>query len=179
MELITVTEIINNLSVGLAALIGSGWAVYTFLLARTHVWNLQLKVEHDVVSYQDDRCLVIIKVLLKNVGKVRVKPGLKGCRVSAKRIPHNWSSGIVVDWESLKGKLILDNVDIIARRNNASYPLYEIEPGTEYQEILPIVFNSGDFIMMQTRFWWEDDKDFITNYHIFEVCIKNKGKTHT
>lgn len=158
----------SKLATTLALLIGGGWAVYKFRVLRMTVWNLQVRVDANALPYRDELKLVCFTVFLTNIGKVKVLPGSKGCTITIREVPPALLVHEELKWEDCRP--LISATDIIARRfENPAVPGYEIEPGTEYQEIASFILAPRGIVMVETRFWWKDDRDTITNYRFVDL----------
>jgi hypothetical protein len=94
---------------------------------------------------------------------------MKGCTVSVKAFRRYLPKGGILQWKDGE-ETPISNIDIIKRRNSSGdYPSYEIEPKSEYKELIGVVMDDSDLIMIETRFWWKDNKDTITNYRIVDL----------
>jgi len=70
-----ISQIFQNIAVGLAAIIGGVggiWAIYRWLIERGHETSLEIDLDSTCTVYRNDLYLVFIDVSLKNVGKVRL-----------------------------------------------------------------------------------------------------------
>jgi len=170
-EAIEYADLINKLVASIAILGAGAWALWTFVLRREGVWNLQLTISPTDLPYGPGFRLLLIRVDLKNVGKVKITPGSKGCRVSVRKLPKDARAGEVLERD--RGELLVEDVDILEHyRENGGYAGYEIEPGCEYHELMTVIVPEGDILVIKGRFWWKENSDAIT-----EHCVTRVGKT--
>ena len=135
-------DLANKALTSLAILIAAGWALWRFVLHREAVWNLLLQVSAKVVAYNKRRSLLLLKVTLKNIGRVKIMPGAKGCCVSVSQLPKNCATGSVIQRSAMR--CILSDVDVLRHyRRNGGYPRYVIEPSCEYHEYETLVVVPG------------------------------------
>ena len=170
-EAIEYADFINKLLTSIAIVGAGGWALWTFVLRREGVWNLQLNISPTDLPYGPGSRLLLITVNLKNVGKVKITPGSKGCRVSVRKLPNDLKAGEVLERD--RGELLVGDVDILEHyREKEGYAGYEIEPGCEYHELISVVVPEGDIFVIKATFWWKENSDAIT-----EHCVTRVGKT--
>ena len=70
-----ISQIIQNIVVSVAAIIGGGggiWAIYRWRKERGHETSLEIDLDSTSTVYGNDLYLVFIDVSLKNAGKVRL-----------------------------------------------------------------------------------------------------------
>jgi hypothetical protein len=159
-------ELASKILTALGLLAGGIWALFTFVLFRSAVGNLQLTIHPQVIKYRGDLRIVLINVTLKNVGKVKIKAGSGGCRLWVWRLPDSRNHGECLELNS--GEALLDNVDLLAQYDRR-FP-YEIEPGAEYHEFGNLVVQAGDVLSMKTTFFFGSiDEDAITEYRLAYV----------
>jgi hypothetical protein len=140
----------------LALLAGGIWALFTFVLFRTAIANLQLAISPELIKYRGNLRVTLINVTLRNVGKVKITAGQAGCRLWVRRLPANLAHGQSLDLEA--GESLIDGVDLLAKYDK-EFP-YEIEPGSEYHEFGNLVARTGDLLSITVTFYLgklEDD----------------------
>jgi hypothetical protein len=178
-------DMLNKLVTTVAIVVGGFWALWIFVISRAGQWNLQLTVSPCDLPYGEGLRLLQVGVGLKNVGKIKITPGRKGCTVAVRRFDRGLSLGASLHWE--QGKPVIENVDILQvyRQQDGSYSEYEIEPGAEYRESLNVVVPEDTVLMIETTFWSnkkkpmkqqeqnasvEDDFDSIPDYCVFQTA---------
>ncbi len=90
-------DILSKLFTSVGVLAAGLWALFTFVLFRTAVGNLQITVSPEVIEYRGLLRLALVNVTLCNVGKVKIKAGPAGCRFSVWKLPTNCDMGKVLD----------------------------------------------------------------------------------
>jgi len=148
-------ELANSVLTSLAVFGAGMWALFTFVIFRTGVTNLEIRIATDAVPYGSGKHLVVVTVGLKNVGKVRVTPGRQGCRLWVFRLPIDVPAGSLLPLSG--GEPLVDGHDLIGGYD-PSAP-YEIEPGTEYHEMGAVVANDGDVLGIRVTFYLGDRID--------------------
>jgi hypothetical protein len=150
----------------LALLAGGIWALFTFVLFRTAIENLQLSISPELIKYHGNLRVALINVTLRNVGKVKITAGQAGCRLWVRKLPTNLMHGESLDLEA--GDSLVDGVDLLANYDKA-FP-YEIEPGSEYHEFGNLVAAAGDLLSIRATFYLgalEDDA--ISEYRLVYI----------
>jgi hypothetical protein len=148
-------DLANKILTSLGVFAAGIWALFTFVIFRTGVTNLEMTLTTDVLPYRDELRLVIVTVALKNVGKVRVTPGESGCRMWVRQLSTDEPAGSTLDLD--RGEVLVDSHDLIGRYDPASP--YEIEPGTQYNEIGTVVAAAGDVLGVKVTFFLGDRID--------------------
>jgi hypothetical protein len=166
-----ITEYVGlvNKAVTTFAIVAAGaWAYWRYVLHRENIWNLEMTVQAEHLPYTVDSALLIIKLSLKNVGKVKIMPGPSGCRVSTRKVPQGIKPGQLVTWE--KSEPVIEEIDVLRHyRIGEGYPDYEIEPGCEYHEGESLVVDKGSVYLVKAEFWWKKDADSIEEYAVVEI----------
>ena len=161
-------ELVNKSVTTLAIVVAGAWAYWRYILHRERIWNLEMTLQAEHLNYSVDSELLIIKLKLKNVGKVKIMPGPSGCRVSCRKVPHNVGLGQVVEWK--KCDPVIDEIDILRHyRISGGYPKYEIEPGCEYHESETLVVQKKCVYLLKAEFWWKRDADSIEEYGVIQI----------
>ncbi len=86
-------DLVNKIATSLGLFIGGVWALFTFVLFRASVTDLQLTILPEVIDYRHNLRIVLINVSLKNVGKVVIRAGSAGCACSVWKLPTDLSAG--------------------------------------------------------------------------------------
>lgn len=161
------------------------WALWSLVVTRAWVWNLQISVQPKDYAYGSLR-LLVLRIGLKNIGKVRISPSPNGCRITVREIPSGKNIGTRL--EPAAGLILLPEVDILRTwwRDDIGYANYEIEPGCEYHEILNVVVEPGKLLEVKVVFNWQGmfpipffdfrrrrlrwgETDQLPEYHIVQV----------
>jgi hypothetical protein len=175
-----IVDVVQKL-VTVAAIVTAGiWALYTFILQRTGIWNLELTVTPEIVQYTPKDKLLYVAVTLKNVGKVRVTPGKNGCQLSVRRLSTNAAAGTVLATESPTnrvvrwqeaGEPVITDVDMLRHYDPGTY---QLEPGVAYHEMEAVVLPQGSFYLVKVSFWaGENDSDVVTEYRMIGASQKH------
>ena len=77
-----IVDVISKVVTTLAILAGAVWALFTYVLYKIGANNLLMTLDSEAVTYRDNLRVVVIRVTLKNVGRVRVLAGSGGCTLS-------------------------------------------------------------------------------------------------
>jgi len=135
-------------------------------------------ISPEVILYNENLRLLLINLGLKNMGKVKIMPGSKGCRISVRKLPKDAKAGEILTWEE-GGEIIIDEIDILSRYWRQSterrmaiyggYWNYEIEPNCEYHECVPLVVSKRELLIIKAEFWWKRNLDSIPEYRVILV----------
>jgi len=77
------------------------WALFTFVLFRSGVTNLEMTIRPQVHPLRTDTRMLMIDVGLRNTGKVMVEAGPMGCRIWLRRLPKDAKIGQPVDLDGV------------------------------------------------------------------------------
>jgi hypothetical protein len=149
-------DLANNAITSLGLLAAGLWALFTFVLFRSGVTNLEMTIRPQVQPLRADTRMLMIDVGLRNTGKVMVEAGAMGCRVWLRRLPKDAEVGRPVDLDG--GDVVIEGLDLLAGYDK-SFP-YEIEPGAEYHEFCAIPVMPGALFSVRATFYLggaEDD----------------------
>ena len=106
-------DILSKVLTSVGVLAAGLWALFTFVLFRTAVGNLQISVSPEVIDYRGLLPLTLVNVTLSNVGKVKIKAGPAGCRLSVWRLPTDRDMGDVLDLDH--GTILVNDADLLAK----------------------------------------------------------------
>ncbi len=154
-QVAVIASIVESVAMSAALVIAGGWALHRYRLARESQWNLALDAVPSFLPYGDGRWLLSITIRLHNIGRVKLSPSERGCRLSVGILPRDASAGATPHWNDCAP--ILTEYDVIrnASPNHDQEPIeanYWIEPGGEYQEIVNIVVPAGCLLMTEVDF---------------------------
>ena len=167
-NVVIISDIFESLVTALAIILGGIWSYWNFVIKRQSIWNLQLFLEPEILTYNSGQRLLVVYVVLKNTGQVKVIPGPKGCRISIWEIPKNKEKGNQIFPK--EGKVLLKNIDILRKyKEKGGYWKYEIEPNCLYQEVEAITVMKGDLLGIEVKFYPPEDDDFINETKIIKV----------
>ena len=93
--MVSCADIASKLATTIAIFIGGGM----FFLYRRGVWNLEMNLSHEIIDYTDDLKLLMVKVSLKNIGRIKISSRNAGCIVAVKRLPQNLVAGTAPNME--------------------------------------------------------------------------------
>jgi len=169
-----VVDIVHKIVTTIAILTAGAWALYTFVIQRTGVWNVALTVTPQIIQYSNTQKLLTVDVALKNVGKVRAKPsGKDGCLLSVRRLAGDakaqnvlaadMRTGTLLRWQDA-GESVVTDVDMLRHYDPGTY---ELEPGVEYHELEAVVLPEGSLFLVKVSFSaGTNDNDVITEYRL-------------
>ena len=204
MCLLKISQIFQNIAVGLAAIAGGIWAFYRWRKERGHETSLEIYLDSTSTVYRNDLYLVFIDVSLKNVGKVRVvakkkeydndskitKPVYKdkmetinhslGLQLRAIRSDIDCSAAL--DWFSSNKldapKNIPNEINLFSyfEENGQDKPdEIMIEPATTHNFGYPFIIPAGHYLTMVT-FVGERKIDFYRRLFYINVPSSEKQK---
>ena len=148
-------DVANNAITSLGLLAAGLWALFTFVLFRSGVTNLEMTIRPQVEPLSDNARMLMIEVGLRNTGKVMVEAGAMGCRLWLRHLPKDAKLGEPVDLDG--GDVVIDGLDLLAGYDK-SFP-YEIEPGAEYHEFCAVPVKPGGLFSVQVTFYLGSDDD--------------------
>ena len=131
------------------------WALFTFVLFRSGVTNLEMTIRPQVQPLRDDSRMLMIDVGLRNTGKVMVEAGAMGCRIWLRHLPIDAEIGQPVDLDG--GNVVVDGLDLLADYDKR-FP-YEIEPGAEYHEFCAVPVKRGALFSVRATFYLGGEED--------------------
>jgi hypothetical protein len=131
------------------------WALFTFVLFRSGVTNLEMTIRPQVQPLRADSRMLMIDVGLRNTGKVMVEAGAMGCRIWLRHLPIDAEIGQPVDLDG--GNVVVDGLDLLADYDKR-FP-YEIEPGAEYHEFCAVPVNRGALFSVRATFYLGGEED--------------------
>ena len=167
-EVNTLSDIIVNIVTSLAIIIGGVWGYWTFVIKRQNVWNLQITLEPEIIPYSHSKRLLVIYVILRNVGQVKVTPGPKGCQLTIWKMQSDKKEGELV--LPKEGEKLIEKLDILRKyKEKGSYWHYEIEPNCQYQEMESIVVNKGVLLAIEAKFFPPEEGDYINETKVIRV----------
>ena len=147
----------------IAILVAGGWALYTYVIQREGVWNIDMSLSTETVAYGPAQSLLVLKVNLENRGKRKVTPADHGLRLSISKVPKDavpwtlvWRDGRRLE----NGETVINSYDMLGHYDGD----YDVEPGAVYQETEALVVDS-DAVLLITLQFFGPDKDFITQYY--------------
>jgi len=160
--------IISDITSSIAFIIGGIWVYGNYIYNRTGVWNLKMVIMPEVMPYNEYNKLLNINIALSNEGNIKITPGSHGCQVTVKKIGKEAAQNQIIDLDAGE---IMAETDILRPyyHQDVGYQRYEIEPKAEYHELACVVVSPGDILSIRAEFFWQDDKDSITEYSVFYV----------
>ncbi|HEX6713958.1 MAG TPA: hypothetical protein VF066_11245, partial [Thermoleophilaceae bacterium] len=105
-------DLANNAITSLGLLAAGVWALFTFVLFRSGITNVEMTIRPHIQPLRSEARLLMIEVGLRNTGKVMVAAGEMGCRVWVRRLPAHAELDEPLDLDS--GELVLDGLDLLA-----------------------------------------------------------------
>jgi hypothetical protein len=145
-------DLVSNAITSLGLMAAGLWALFTFVLFRSAVTNLDVTIQPQVQPFVRDLRMLMISVALRNTGKVMIEAGSAGCRLWVRRLPLDAPPNLPVDLES--GDLIVNGLDLLAEYDKA-FP-YEIEPGAEYHEFCAVPVEPNVLLAIKATFYLGD-----------------------
>jgi hypothetical protein len=142
-------DLVSNVITSFGLMAAGLWALFTFVLFRSAVTNLDVTIQPQVQPFVRDLRMLMISVALRNTGKVMIEAGSAGCRLWVRLLPTDAPPGRPVDLES--GELMVDALDLLADYDKA-FP-YEIEPGAEYHEFCAVPVAPNTLLAIQATFY--------------------------
>ncbi|KVD23146.1 hypothetical protein [Burkholderia ubonensis] len=133
--------------------VGAYWVVHNFSAEDTHEANPNISVTADVMPYDDDRRLLLVHVHPKNAGKVPIEldGGTKGdIKITVAAVPAKLPDG-PVDTDKLPAQFTVPN--FVSRYSGG----YVMEPGIDYDELLPFVVPKGKSYLVRAEMTHYDD----------------------
>ena len=148
-------DVANNAITSLGLLAAGLWALFTFVLFRSGVTNLEMTLRPQVQPLRADTRMLMIDVGLRNTGKVMVEAGAMGCRIWLRHLPRDAEKGQPVDLDG--GNVVIDGLDLLAGYDK-SFP-YEIEPGAEYHEFCAVPVAPAALFSVRATFYLGGEQD--------------------
>jgi hypothetical protein len=148
-------DLVSNVITSFGLMAAGLWALFTFVLFRSGVTNLDVTIQPQVQPFVRDVRMLMISVALRNTGKVMIKAGSAGCRLWVRRLPMDAPPGQPIDLES--GELMVDGLDLLAEYDKA-FP-YEIEPGAEYHEFCAVPVAANILLAIKATFYFGREED--------------------
>jgi hypothetical protein len=181
-EAIRYPDFIQKVLACIAIVLGGMWAYWLFRLQRTSATNLQVTVLPQVIRVQggeSDR-LLRVNITLKNIGKVRSKPGPSGCTFRVWKLEQKrQKSGMLVEWDRpgqyprdpIGAQRIVGPLDVFRpyKKGQGGKRLYEFEPGVEYHEVEALFVTQGDLLLIEVGLAVETDEDGVTEYSLVSI----------
>jgi hypothetical protein len=136
-----IMSIASDAATVVVVLVGGAWAFYHFVLRRISEPNPQIELKHQVLPYSQDNALLVVLASVRNIGNVpvRLQEG-RSLTLSLKALPSYRAPGTLLHWND--GDFIVRDLDIVKDANpdhSWSSEEYWLEPGGEYQEVIPVV----------------------------------------
>ena len=151
--MVSCADIASKLATTIAIFIGGGM----FFLYRRGVWNLEMNLSHEIIDYTDDLKLLMVKVSLKNIGRIKISSRNAGCIVAVKRLPQNLVAGQPLIWKDAGPDII--RVNILEQD-----AIYSMEPGEEHRGFLTLAVPKGQHLFIKSTFYRKKED-------IEEYCI--------
>lgn len=175
-------DFIQKVLTCVAIVIGGLWAYRLYRIQRTSATNLQVTVLPQVIRVEggeSDR-LLRVNITLKNIGKVRSKPGPSGCTFRVWKLEKKrQKAGVLVEWdrpgqyprEPIGAQRIVGPLDVFRpyKRGKHGKSLYEFEPGVEYHEVEALFVTQGDLLLVEVGLSIETDADGVTEYSLLSI----------
>jgi hypothetical protein len=148
-------DLVSNVITSLGLMAAGVWALFTFVLFRSAVTNLDVTIQPQTQPFVRDTRMLMISIALRNTGKVMIKAGEEGCRLWVRRLPTDAPVGQPIDFDS--GELLVDDLDLLAEYDKA-FP-YEIEPGSEYHEFCALPVEPNNLLAIRATFYLGGKED--------------------
>jgi hypothetical protein len=172
---VTRVDFASKLLTVVGLLVGLTWALFKLVVSpaglvdeigETTYSNLKLELTCEVVAYRHDMRIVTFVVTLENVGKVPIRAGRPGCRLSVYEVPDDLPEGVTV--AAGDGEALVDDRDLLAKYDPTSP--YVIGPGVTYQESDSVVLAGNRVVSARATFHFGSvDEDAQTEYRLFRV----------
>lgn len=151
--MISISEIVlilSNIATMLALIIGGVWAIHRYRLYREASSNPQIKINYEILEYNDNNKLLVLTILVRNIGKVVVEA--EKITYSIFLLPKNLP--IAGKPQLNVQKILINNSDLIYDANPSEIGVikYMIEPGDEYEELLSLVTPSKSLMLLDIYF---------------------------
>jgi hypothetical protein len=159
-------DILSKVATIVAIVVGGIWAYRNFNLERTDIANPQVVVDPRVLTYTNEKVLLVVNITLKNVGRRIVRVSKEGCLVSVELVPADQPL-----YKRLKfgeGRAVVKDVNILDEYYVGQPWNYEIEPGNEYHEIYSAVMPKGQFAHVRVSLPLPKD-DALTEYRLIHL----------
>jgi hypothetical protein len=125
------------------AIIGAGgWALWIFGLSGSRDWQLNLTMDANVLPYQDNLCLVVVHVHVRNPRPVTFQLDSKAhdtYELRVRQIGAGKAANAVIDEDT---GTVLAKADLMAGAGN----LYEFLPGAEMDDMRIFVLPAGSTV---------------------------------
>ncbi len=144
---------LQNLVTVVAIVIGGMWAFQRFVITRETAWNVQVTVTPTVLPYDANCHLMVVKVSLKNVGKVIFRAGRKGIELKVDELLKKAAVG--EPFLSKLNRKAITAKPIPMLDDDAK--LYEIEPGGEYHEVEAMLVPKDVFLAVSVTVFGDDE----------------------
>jgi len=169
------TDFASKLLTALGLLVALTWALFKFVIfpggladeigEKTYS-NLQLDLACVSIPYRESLRVVTFNVTLENVGKVPIRAGKEGCRLSVREVARTLDVGETVGAEGTRP--FISDRDLLARYDPAKP--YVIGPGVTYRESESIVLPNEINVAAQVTFHFGgSDEDAQTEHRLFRV----------
>jgi hypothetical protein len=170
------TDFASKLLTALSLLVALTWALFKFVIfpggladeigEKTYS-NLQLDLECVSIPYRESLRVVTFNVTLANVGKVPIRAGKEGCRLSVWEVARTLNVAETVGVEGGNQPFISDR-DLLARYDSSSP--YVIGPSVIYRESESIVLPKETILAAKVTFYFGGlDEDAQTEHRFFRV----------
>lgn len=163
-KVLTVVGLLAALTWGLFKLVLSPGGLVDEIGETTYS-NLKLELAIETAAYHGELRVVTFAVSLENVGKIPIRAGSSGCRLSVHQVPGTLPEGAIVTGE--KGETLIDDADLLARYDRTSP--YVIGPGVTYRESESIILRGSCLVSAAATFFFADDEDAQTENRLFRV----------
>lgn len=137
-------------------LAGGWWAYHQWDVTESTASNLQLDLTTEAIRYSETESLLVIHAKPKNIGKILISPGKDGLVVTVKAVPNGLGLG-PVDLSKLPELYRADVIKAYAKDG------YELEPGAQYDELLPAVVKRGGTYAIRAEFDLGDNTEVDTS----------------
>jgi hypothetical protein len=148
-------DLVSNVITSLGLLAAGLWALFTFVLFRSGVTNLDIKIDPEVQPFLRDVRMLLVTIVLRNTGQVMIEAGSEGCRLWVRRLPVDTPRDQPLNLDS--GELVINGLDLLAEYDK-SFP-YEIEPGAEYHEFCAVPVAPGELLAIRATFYLGGKED--------------------
>ena len=170
------TEVVSQILSSLAILVAGGWVLFTYVLTREGVWNLDLTVTPEVSDYGDSSSLVVLNVELVNRGRRRILAGDRGLRLWVEELPRSLPPGTFIarNGPTIEGaKPLIDDYAMLSHYRSTDEKRgrpYGLEPGSTSHETESVIVNKGATLLVCAAFFGQDG-DSIAEYRYVSTAV--------
>jgi hypothetical protein len=157
-------DVVYTVLASIAILIGAIWAIYTFVAQREAVWNLEMTLATETLTYIRNLRLLILRVGLANKGKRKIIAGKNGLVLNIMRLPTTFRE---LELLPRIGANVAGATTVVKDFNMLGHytEYYQLEPGAKYVETEAVISSEGECFLIRLEFFGDDDSDVITSYY--------------